>query len=171
VSDKLPIMIVNEADKPVGSATKHDAWVQGLIHRISEVMVENHEGLILLQKRAIGLETNPGCWTTSVGAHVDAGETYLEAATREMQEEIGLNGIGLQVMGSYRKDSMYEWRQLKRFYTVFKTIVPKDTIFQPDPSEVSEVRWFKLTEIKQLIEVHQEQFTPGLIEVIKRFYS
>ncbi len=170
MSHDPPILIVNEADEPIGSALKREAQQEGLIHRISEVMVEDPAGRILLQKRADGLETNPGHWTTSVGGHVDEGEDYLEAAIREMAEEIGLSGVELKEIGSYRKHSMYEWRHFNRFYKVFKVVVPPDTEFHPEPAEVSEVRWFKLADIRQMIETHPDQCTSGIIEVINRFY-
>lgn len=169
--DEPLIQIVNEADEPIASTTRKEAQQKGLLHRIAEIMVEDPGGRILLQKRADSRDTNPGCWTTSVGGHVDAGEDYLEAAVREMQEEIGLSDVKLQEIGSYRKNSMHEWRKLNRFYKIFKAVVPVDTRFRPDPIEVSEVRWFTLDEIRQLIDQNAGQFTSGLTEVISRFYQ
>ncbi|MDX1334078.1 MAG: NUDIX domain-containing protein, partial [Robiginitalea sp.] len=48
-------------------------------------------GKVLLQQRADQKETFPGLWDVSVAGHVHAEETPLEAAQREIKEEIGLD--------------------------------------------------------------------------------
>lgn len=45
---------------------------------------------VLLQKRSEKKDSHPGCYDISSAGHVDAGETYLEAAKRELYEELGL---------------------------------------------------------------------------------
>lgn len=164
------ILVVNEADEPIGSAPKREIQQKGLIHRIAQVMVEDPTGRILLQKRAPEAEFRPNAWDTSVGGHVDEGEDYLDAAYREMSEEIGLTGVKLEDLGEYRKYSMHEWRHLNRFYKLYRVVVPADTQFTPEPSEVAEVHWFTLDEVKRLINDHPDQCTGGIIEAIKRFY-
>ncbi len=169
---KLPlILIVDEEDKPIGSAHKREAQEKGLIHRIAQIIVEDPSGRILLQKRATDVELHPGLWDTSVGGHVDAGEGYLAAAKREMLEEIGLKGIELKALGKYQKNAMVDWRHLNRFYKIFKAVVPAETKFNPKPSEVAELRWFTVTEIKQLIVENRDQFTGGVVKAVDLFYS
>lgn len=45
---------------------------------------------VLLQKRSEKKDSHPGCYDISSAGHVDAGETYLEAAKRELYEELGI---------------------------------------------------------------------------------
>lgn len=167
----IPILIVNENDEPVGHAEKAHAQKQGLIHRIVQVMVEDPKGRLLLQKRTADRELHPGRWDTSVGGHVDKGEDYLTAAKRETLEEIGIRGLELRELGSYRKNSMFEWRHLNRFYRVYSMVVPADTTFKPDPVEISEIRWFSVEELQHLIHQDKGRFTAGVVEAITRFYS
>ncbi|MDO9264844.1 MAG: NUDIX domain-containing protein, partial [Desulfosalsimonadaceae bacterium] len=45
---------------------------------------------LLLQKRSQNKKVAPGRWDTSVGGHVDCGETIETAMLREMEEELGI---------------------------------------------------------------------------------
>ena len=46
-----------------------------LIHRVVHVLISNSEGNLLLQKRSMHKDVAPGKWDTSVGGHVNAGES------------------------------------------------------------------------------------------------
>ncbi len=56
---------------------------------------------MLLQKRSAHVRSGAGKWDDSVAGHVDEGETYLEAATRELAEEIGVVNTDLEEVGYY----------------------------------------------------------------------
>lgn len=49
---------------------------------------------ILLLKRGVFMRYAPG-WYTGIGGKMEAGETFLEGALRELHEETGLTGIAL----------------------------------------------------------------------------
>ncbi len=169
MSTKNLITIVDENDEPIGSATRSEARQKGLIHRIVRIMVENKSGMILLQKRSSQMETYPGCWDHSAAGHVDLGEGYLSAAKRELIEEIGIQVEKLQEIGSYFSDDRSGNQTIKRFNKVYKTISEsKPTKLQT--SEVEEVKWFTLDEIKRLIKDSRDNVTDGLEYVISRYY-
>src|SRR5664279_859085 len=102
----LPIIIVDEDDRPIGQATKPEVWAQGLRHRIVRIMIENDQGELLLQHRTPTMALYPNRWDNSVGGHVDAGEDYLTAAKRELDEELGITDTPLQEMGYYASDEV-----------------------------------------------------------------
>lgn len=52
---------------------------------------ENGKYDVLLQKRSAIKDSYPGCYDISSAGHVTAGDTYPEAAVREMGEELGLS--------------------------------------------------------------------------------
>jgi 16S rRNA (adenine1518-N6/adenine1519-N6)-dimethyltransferase len=169
MSDTL-IQIVDKQDRPVGEASIDEAQKQGLIHRIARVMIEDGNGGVLLQRRALHKGLFPGRWDNSVAGHVDAGESYEIAAHRETEEEIGLNGLKLEEIGKYYNEETFEWRSMKRFNTVFRAIVPRNAVFGIDREEVDSVEWFHLPDIAEMVKNDPGQLTDGVIDVINRYY-
>lgn len=82
----IPIQIVDENNNPTGSATKQEAWRDGLVHRVVRISILDPAGRLLVQKRSLQKELFPGRWDNSAAGHVDAGETYEQAALRELQK-------------------------------------------------------------------------------------
>jgi isopentenyl-diphosphate delta-isomerase type 1 len=163
------IQIVDEHDNVIGTETMAKARKEGLIHRISRVMVENPEGKTLLQKRGNKVLW-PNCWDNSAAGHVDAGEDYLTAAKREMLEEIGIDADELEELGVYFTDERLGEKILKRFNAAYKLVTEKQPVNVPN-EEVAEVRWFALEEVKELIKNHPDQVTDGLRDVVHHFYG
>lgn len=168
--DSAPIQIVDEHDKPVGQASKQEAWDKGLYHRTVRIMVEDEQGRILLQKRAAGLELYPNYWDYSASGHVDAGETYDQAAARELREEVGID-LPLEAVASYQTKKAYQGRILNRFNRTYRARLPKGAPFHPQLEEVSELRWFTPDAARQLLEDRQEQVTDSLRQAIKDHYG
>ncbi|MEY2877636.1 MAG: hypothetical protein RLZZ15_16 [Verrucomicrobiota bacterium] len=84
--------VVNARDEVVGRATRREVHARGLLHRAVHVLVFDAAGRVLLQKRSMKKDMSPGLWDSSCSGHVDAGEDYDTAATRELGEEIGIYG-------------------------------------------------------------------------------
>lgn len=166
----LPIQIVDEHDKPVGSEKMYLAQEQGLIHRIVRIMVEDEQGRLLLQKRSQKMKRWPNCWDNSAAGHVDEGEDYITAAKRELLEEIGIRRTDLEEIDTYYTDRpLNDIPHLRRFNRLYKTVAEEDEAVIDD-DEVAEVRWLAVEEVKKLIKEHPDQVTDGLADVIERYY-
>lgn len=162
------VQIVDDQDKPIGEATLTQMHDKNLIHRVVRIMVENDNGEILLQKRSSGKMRYPNCWDNSASGHVDAGETYEEAAKRELSEELGITGFALKEIGYYYSEAeRYKSRKFNKVYRVKTNITPKKL----QPSELTEVKWFSLSEIKKMITEKPEILNDGLPDVISRYYQ
>lgn len=84
----------------------------------------NHQ--VLLQKRALTKDTNPGLWDVSVAGHIEAGGLPLETAVREAQEELGINAlpeslshlftIAVESTGETPKHGPYTCREVQDVY-------------------------------------------------------
>lgn len=166
------IQIVDDNDRPIGSATKQETWAKGLRHRITQVLVVSSEGAVLLQRRSEQKELWPNVWDFSAAGHVDYGEDYEMAAHREMQEEIGIDFNELREVTRYRKDRVRGDKTLNRFYRVFEVRCgpQRNVVVQLDNNEVSEVRWFTLAEVKTLLRDHPEELIPSLRQVLTERY-
>lgn len=166
----LPIQIVDENDKPIGQADMPEAHKKGLIHRIVRVMVENHKGEILVQKRSPKMRRWPNCWDNSAAGHVDVGEDYLTAAKRELAEELGIDNVELQEIDTYFTDvKLADDVILKRFNRLYKIKVD-DTPKNLQADEVTEVKWMTVDEAKKLVKASPDSVTDGLQDVLERYY-
>ncbi len=108
------------------------------------VLVENQEGKVLLQKRS-----DTGEWCVPGGA-LELGETYAEAATREVREEVGIEVSDLKLFGLYSGDDrMIHYPNGDKVYSlsvIFTTRSYSGEISDSD-SEVLEHRFFSREEI------------------------
>lgn len=167
VSNTL-IQIVDENDVPVRAGTRQEAQAEGLWHRIVRIVVEDEQGNILLQKRAPTLLMNPNLWDNAASGHVDAGEDWLEAAKRELAEEIGLTGVELREWRRYTYErETPDGLKLRRFNRTYRVSASHDTTFTLQPEEVSEVRWYTSEELQQLLDNHPELVTTGLQKTVE----
>lgn len=84
-------VVVDEDDNVLEYRTRYDCHHdKSLIHRAVGVVILNDKGEILLQKRSMHKEGDPGKYDVAVSGHVSKGEEYEDAAKREMMEEIGV---------------------------------------------------------------------------------
>ena len=108
------------------------------------VLVENEKGQVLLQKRS-----DNGQWCVPGGA-LELGETYKEAAARELREEVGIEVKELQLFGLYSGDDrMITYPNQDVVYSlavIFKTNKYTGTISDED-AEVLEHRFFNSQDI------------------------
>lgn len=84
------VILVDNKDNPIGLAPKLDAHEQGLLHRAFSVFVFNSQGKLLLQQRALDKYHSAGLWSNTCCSHPKIGETNLNAATRRLMEEMGM---------------------------------------------------------------------------------
>ena len=166
----LKVQIADEDDKPVGSELIELVAGSGKIVRISRIMLFNSTGQILLQKRADDPSNPwPDVWDSSSAGHVDEDEDYLQAAYREMFEEIGVSGIELNEAGYYYSEFYHQNKLMRRFVKVYNG----DIDFTPNKlqaSEVSGVKWFDMHDLKIQIKDKPEDFIGGLIEIIEKYF-
>jgi isopentenyldiphosphate isomerase len=169
--DYPPIQIVDENDKPIGEASMIDAYDKGLIHRVVYIAVEDESGKLLLQKRGPTLINFPNCWDISAAGHVDAEEEYVQAAKRELSEELGINNVILTEIGSYYREVHLHNRLLKRFNKAYKAIIPYNAQITPHPIETTEVKWLELGAVKRLIAENPDEAALGLTDFIEKYYQ
>ncbi len=154
--------IVDERDAVVGRAPRsHCHGNPRLVHRTAHVVVFSTDGRLLLQKRAPDKDIQPGKWDTAVGGHLAPGETYEQAARREMVEEIGLPvARPLEFLFDSRIRNEIESENVRVFAAVF------DGPFRARKEEISELRFWGWDEL--IAAVGTGRFTPNLEAEIAR---
>lgn len=96
--------VVSKADKVLRQATRVEAMQQGLRYRFIQILVFTPDNQLWVQWRSRHKIVCPRQFGASVGGVVEAGQTYLEAALRELEEELGITGVELQEIGRYTVD-------------------------------------------------------------------
>jgi isopentenyl-diphosphate delta-isomerase len=83
--------IVNEDGEIIGEDTRENIHKKGLLHREIHVWFYTPKGEIIFQLRGKNKDTFPNLLDATVGGHVDLGDSFEEAAIREVEEETGLD--------------------------------------------------------------------------------
>jgi 8-oxo-dGTP pyrophosphatase MutT (NUDIX family) len=90
------VAIVDEENRVAGSAPRWVMRRDGLLHRATYVFVFDPAGLLYVQQRTLTKDVYPGYWDLAAGGVVLDGETYLQSAQRELEEELGIGGVPLE---------------------------------------------------------------------------
>ena len=98
--------VVNEKDEVIGRTTWEEMQKKKLRVRCSAVLVFNSKKQIFVHKRSMNLPTHPGKHDIKLGGLVDAGESYEQAATREIEEEAGIKNVELEFLTKHSTDAV-----------------------------------------------------------------
>lgn len=166
-----PVVVVDENDNEIGSAMLADVWAKGLHHRVVSVFVIDEQGRMLLQLRSPHVKIYPNCWDQAAGGHVDEGFNYEQSALNELTEELGLDNIALETLGTFRANNRFEdGRIINQFERVFLARVPHNAKLKPELDEVSKLRWFTPSGLKSEIARNPQKFTPGLLYGLQTYF-
>jgi isopentenyl-diphosphate Delta-isomerase len=132
-NEMLPV--VDERDQVVGQERRGVIHQRGMMHRAAHVLVFDGQGRLYLQLRSAAKDTHPGKWTTSASGHVDPGESYEQAARRELKEELGLE-CPLSYLGKLGAQPATD----NEFAAVYWALADRPPA--PAPEEISEGRFF-----------------------------
>lgn len=114
-----------------------------LLHPVIHLHILNSDGNLFLQKRSMNKDIQAGKWDTSVGGHVDPGETREQALLREAREEAGL------VSFTYELIKKYLWESEREREMVYSFITRTDRVPVIDPAEVDDGRYWSIAEIEK----------------------
>lgn len=156
--------IVDLEGNVIGSARRSE--VHGnpkLIHKVVHCLVFNSRGELFLQKRSLFKDVQPGKWDTSVGGHVDPGETAIEAVARESYEELGLENVSFRYLYRYVMSNSVETELVDTFQTIYNGTM------RINPQEISEGRFWTEAEINRYLD--DDLFTPNFRDEWGRWQS
>ncbi|WP_135447152.1 isopentenyl-diphosphate delta-isomerase [Tabrizicola caldifontis] len=144
---------------PVGKLEVHQL---GLRHKAVSVFVM--EGArVLIQKRAAGKYHTPGLWANTCCTHPRWNEDAATCAVRRLREELGITGLYPHYAGrvEYRAEvggGLIE----HELVDIFVAEAAPGLIVVPALSEVEDVRWVDLYDLKAEVLRQPERFTPWL---------
>lgn len=168
--------IVDENDNVIWINTRKESYLNKTTNRIISVWVFNSKWEILLQKRSKTCSFMPEAWSMSAGWHVSSWENYIEAAKKELYEELGIEAE-LDFIDKYYADRLeINWNLNKDdkshfcFHSVYKTIYDWEFNFlREDNDEVDEIRFFDLSELREFI-YSDTMIMPSTIYILERYF-
>jgi isopentenyldiphosphate isomerase len=152
------IDIVSESGEPTGQiALKTEAHKYGWWHNTIHLWLYTEKSEILLQQRSHKKPIYPLLWDVSAAGHIDAGESFVDAAIRETKEELGLglNKNDLKKIGVHKHLSTYSNGTVKdnEFHQVYIAQLKVDiTQLTPQEDEVEAIKLVSIEEFKMLLD-------------------
>ena len=134
------VIWVDKKDNVLGEISYEKSHKEGLLHRVATVYLVRNNGDILVQKRKGGRLDH------SSAGHVDVGETYKQAAARELEEELGVTGVELTEVGRAVSDEKYPESSdhTRHMFLIFETKAEPGKLC---PEEIEEVFWANPVEV------------------------
>jgi len=150
--------IVDDDDRVIATVTRREMRAQRLLHRSVGIAVMSVDGRLLVHRRSAEKDLWPGRWDIAAGGVVMAGETYEQAARRELAEELSIVGGELQHLGDgpYVDDDVAE---ICRCYRLVH-----DGAFRFADGEITEARWVTLADLDDMRSRHM--FVPDSVTLL-----
>lgn len=146
--------VVGVEDRVIGKETREKCHRDKLIHRSVYIFLINSKNELFLQKRSKSKDLYPGYYTGSATGHVDYGETYDQAAQRELEEELGIN-VPLKRICKFKSFSEIE----KEISTLY--VCHYEGEIKINKKEISQGLFMNLNQVKEEMESGQKQFARG----------
>ena len=154
------IDIVDSNDRVLQQATRGEARRKNLRHRAAYILVFNSAGQLFVHQRTPTKDVYPGYFDVCVGCVVAAGETYEDAARRELREEIGADAALRRLVGFQFADADNQVNG-----TVFSCTY--DAPLQLQAEEISAGEFLDLDVVLERIST--QPFCPDGVEALCRY--
>ena len=155
--------LVDEEGRVIGSATRGECHSGSrLLHPVVHLHVFNSRGEVYLQKRPEWKDIQPGKWDTSVGGHIDYGETPETALVREVREELSITDFVPEWVGQY----VFEGLREREYVYIYKTVYEGPV--SPSASELDGGRFWRVEDIRAAM--GQGILTPNFESEFQKFF-
>ncbi len=139
--------VLDRNGNPTGrTVARHKIQLKsGEYHLVVHIWILDRKGRLLIQRRADDKPLMPGEWAATGGAAI-AGENSMQAARREVFEELGIatGEQELQLISRImRKNSFLD------VYLLERNVPLEDLVLQR--SEVAQAKWVPLAKLKEMV--------------------
>lgn len=132
------------------------------------ILLDRDDRVLLMKGRLPGAASGPGAWFT-IGGGVEAGETYLQAAAREIREETGILDAQLGPVVWLREGVLNAPHPMR---LVEQYVVARCHGAEPDRAGwdaveralIEDIRWWS---VQELMTTPDRVFPPGLARLLQ----
>ncbi|GGY17554.1 NUDIX hydrolase [Streptomyces djakartensis] len=150
---------VDEEDRVLGVVDRDEAIRQGWPHRVATTVCRDPRGRVLVHRRPEHVSRFPGHYDWLIGGGVAAGETYQEAAARELEEELGVRAPVRFLFKFLCRGAISPY-----WLGVHRAVLTEAVT--PDPSEVAWHGWLTERELREAL--RRWLFVPDGVEALRR---
>lgn len=159
------IVLIDENDKPIGSAEK--LWVHqyGVLHRAFSILIYNSKGQMLLQQRALSKYHSGGLWSNTCCGHPQPDSSIEDEAHKRLIFEMGFDcKLSFDFKFKYKATLPNGLIEHELDY-VYSGIY--DGKIQPNKDEVESYEWYDLKKLKHDIIQNVQNYTYWFKEISK----
>ncbi len=137
--------VVDKEGNVIGKATRKECHQNpDLIYPVIRMHLINKNRQILLQKRSLKSDIEPGKWDAAVAGHIHFGEDIEQAVYRESQEEINFKPEFLDLL------EKRIFRAQTSTALMFIFITQTDQEITPNKKEVEDIHFFSFEQVLEL---------------------
>jgi 8-oxo-dGTP pyrophosphatase MutT (NUDIX family) len=162
--------IIDINNSIINKATKSDAHQNGLRHRVSAVLLKREDGKYLFPT-ASNLKVESGKLFHSSAGHVCSGESYMQTAIRELEEECGIKVNQVKLLDSFCFEYDYENRIEKERFEIFEAEYIKSMGEIILNSEQVNEKWLSLDQLQKIFIENPEQISLPLQLTCKQIFN
>ncbi|MEU1159769.1 NUDIX domain-containing protein [Streptomyces sp. NPDC005921] len=155
-----PVDQVDEQDRVLGVVERGEAIRSRLLHRIATIVCRDTDGRFLVHRRGDTTLLFPGQANWMLGGAVRAGESYADAAARELAEELGVVDRPRLVLKFLCEGA------ISPYWLGLHEVVVTGPV-RPDPSEVARYAWVTDGELSGL--AARDSFVADAREALGRY--
>jgi isopentenyldiphosphate isomerase len=142
---------VDGQDRVLGMVVSRQAIQEGWLHRVAVTVCRDERGRILVHRRSEQVSRFPGLYEVEVGGAANVGESYEQAAARELAEELGIRALPRLLFTFINRSGLSP-----HWLGVHEAVVPDAVV--PDPDEVAWHGWLTEPELRSAL--LEWRFTP-----------
>lgn len=151
------LILVDERNRAVGTATKTVTHRDGLLHRAFSIFLVDGEGRLLLQRRHPRKYHSGGLWANSCCGHPRIHERTIAAARRRLGEELGVAAaLRFGFFARYRSELDNGMHENEFVYVYFGAL---EGPVSPHADEIIDIDFLTPREIAAAIDREPHSFT------------
>jgi isopentenyl-diphosphate delta-isomerase len=161
------VILVDTADRELGTMEKMEAHEKAALHRAFSVFIFNDSGELMLQQRAAHKYHSPLLWTNTCCSHQRQGESNIEAGKRRLREEMGFEvDLDEKFHFVYKAEFDNGLTEHELDHVMVGYYNGEPTI---NPEEVASWKWINMEVLQQDMQDHPQDYTAWFKIIFDRF--